>query len=143
MYISEIVTDEEINEFWDEDEDEVIEEIIPPDQSYKIHLFKVWKRFTDISSKELPCIGQNMYPNLVRDQRLAIQRFCNNCSHSTECAYLAVLLKEQHGVWGGLENKQLKAIVAQAEEAKLYDHFDVDKGEQILQLINTNKTDYY
>lgn len=143
MHINEIVTDEELSEFWDEPEEVIVEEIIPIDQAYKIHLFKVWKRFSDINSKELPCIGQNMYPNLVKIQRQAIQRFCNNCAHSTECAYLAVLLKEQHGVWGGLENKQLKAIVAQAEKDKLYDYFDVDKGEQILQLINTNKTDYY
>jgi hypothetical protein len=142
MYVSELVTDEEINEFWGEDEEEVVEEPIPADQTYKIHLFNVWKRFSDIDSKEFPCVGQDMYPNLVKKQREVIQRFCNNCSHSTQCAYLAVLLKEQHGVWGGLENKQLKAIVAQAETAKLYEYFDVTKGEQILQLINTNKTDY-
>lgn len=136
-----IVTKEELQEFLNEydyqEETEVI--INNKNDEYKSHLQKFRKYFYAIDNKKLKCTNQNMFQDRVAKQRNLIQKFCNNCSYEFDCAYLAILSQEEHGVWGGLETKKIKSIVKTLRKEKTYEDFTDAKNKQIINLIKKTK----
>lgn len=106
---------------------------------YEAHLAKFRKYFYSIDRKELKCADEDMFKDRVGKQRVLISKFCNNCNYEFDCAYLAVLSQEEHGVWGGLETKKIKSMVKSLRKDGVYTDFSNDKNEQIINLIKTTK----
>ncbi len=136
-----IVTKQERDEFFAEYEYEEQDDSSQYDQvnEYENHLQKFRKYFYSIPRKELKCDKQDMFKDRVGKQRVLIQKFCNNCNYEFDCAYLAVLSQEEHGVWGGLETKKIKAMVKSLRKEGVYNDFSNKKNEEIINLIKTKK----
>lgn len=136
-----IVSKEERDKFFAEYEYEEQDDSSQYDQvnEYENHLQRFRKYFYSIDRRQLKCSDEDMYKDRVGKQRILIQKFCNNCNYEFDCAYLAVLSQEEHGVWGGLETKNIKAMVKSLRKDGVYTDFNNEKNEEIINLIKTKK----
>lgn len=134
----------EIEEFFSEydiDIDALDTQIEEKVDLYKQKLNQVRKNFYAIDKSLIPCFGKNMYQDRVAKQRKLIQQYCSACNYEFDCAYLAVLNKEDDGVWGGLETKVLKSIVNDLNKEKVYENFSQESEVQIINLIKSKKNE--
>lgn len=145
MFVSEIVSVEELQEFFEEydlPEEEIYETPVSISSSYTVYLSKVREDFYKIPKKNLKCLNKydELFVDTVKEQRKVIAKLCSHCPVEFQCGFLAVLGKEEDGIWGGLETKQLRKIVKIAKSKKLYDYFDEEKNNQIISLIKKIKS---
>lgn len=61
----------------------------------------------------VPCKVQGphrMYPTSEEGQKIIAQDVCRGCRAQTECLNLALVMKEDYGVWGGATEKDRREI---------------------------------
>ncbi|MCM3884151.1 WhiB family transcriptional regulator [Frankia sp. R82] len=57
------------------------------------------------------------FPDSAEDSR-AVQRFCRPCPVQVECGTAAIARGEEHGVWAGMSQMELRRAVRQVAESR-------------------------
>ena len=85
-----------------------MEEEIDSNKSYLIHINRLIKdRFNwQEYAKCFKSPRGTMYPPRHDAQEKTTQKYCRNCPVKLECLYLALVSKEEFGVWGGTTENQ-------------------------------------